>query len=154
MPKGKPANGRRIRKGERLAIIAATAVDPSVTRVARAFNVGENTVRRIIESEAALAVPDGEFDKAGRIFSTMLLSNAIKAQQNLEADSFDKMNPVQRAVFTKINIEASRLLREKPTSIHRHDSVTDLAAKTLEDLKKGLEIIDVEPLDSSGESVE
>lgn len=151
MPKGKPANGNRLRKGEKLAIIAATAVNPSVSSVAKAFGVGENTVRRLIESQATNNVSDEDFDKAGRIFSTMLLSNAVKAQENLDPKQFEKLNPVQRAVFTKINIEASRLLRDKPTAITAHSSVTDLAAKTLEELKKRFDVLDAEIVENGAE---
>jgi hypothetical protein len=97
-----------------------------------------------MNDQSILDFSEQDFDQASKMMSTIMLANSARAQENVTDDGLKKLNPVQLAVFSKINIEASRLLREKPTSIHKHDSVTDLASKTLDDLKKRFEILDAE----------
>lgn len=136
--------GKRLRDGERLAIVAASTVDPNQSRLAKAFGVSRGTINALLNDEKLLHLSDNDFDQAGRILSTMMLSNSVRGQQHVTDKGLKKLNPVQLAIFSKINIEGARLLREKPTSITKHDSVTDLASTVLGQLKNSLDVIDGE----------
>ncbi len=154
MPTGKPKarDKRRLGHGERLAIVAATAVNPSAAAVAKIFNVGLSTVKRLMNDRDLLAFSDGDFDQASRMMSTVMLANTARAQDHVTDEGLKKLNPVQLAIFSKINIEASRLLREKPTSISQHSDVTNLASTVMDRLKNSLDAIEAEIVPDSPDS--
>jgi len=147
MPKGKPRNGNRLRRGEKAAIVAASALGSSKGEVAKAFGVSYNTVKAILKDPNYVAVNNQEFTEAAKILATMSLGTSIRAEKHITDEKLSQSSAVQLKVVGKIGVEMAHLLTDRPTEIHKHDDVTMLAATTLQQLKNALSnVVDVEEI--------
>ena len=152
MPKGKPRNGNRLRRGEKAAIIAASTLTPSPLKLARQFGVAPNTVRAILKDPNYSALSNEEYSEAAKILAAMSLGTSLRAEKSITDEKLSSSSAVQLKVVAKIGVEMANLLTDRPTAIHRHNDVTDLAATTLDKLKKSFDVIEAETLPESPDS--
>lgn len=149
MPKGKPANSRKLRRGERLAIAAAFNINPNQSEIAEKFNVSRGTVQNILKDTSLLQVSDKEMDAAARGVAAQMLADASRTSKFITDQKLSDSSAYQLTLMRNIAADGYAKLVQKPSLIVGHVDVTSSASDLLAELKRRFEVIDVEPIETS-----